>query len=322
MTVPLVAFLIACSATWLLIPVLRRAHVVDVPNPRSSHLTATPRGGGLGVLAGVAGGVLVAGAQEPQVVVVLGAGLLAGILGFVDDVWSLAVSVRLLAQAVLGLVVALWLASQHLGNAELIGVGGVIGAVWLVGYVNAFNFMDGINGISGLSAVVAGGWFAWLGQHYHQPAVAVLGLALAGASAGFLPWNLPKARVFLGDVGSYGIGMVVASTSLVGILNGIPLWVSAAPLAIYLTDTAWALTKRLLRGDSWREAHREHVYQRLVDTGWSHTAGAILVALAALLLAVTSAVLPVGWFGVCTLAVVLAYLGLPAAITARPVASK
>jgi UDP-N-acetylmuramyl pentapeptide phosphotransferase/UDP-N-acetylglucosamine-1-phosphate transferase len=142
----------------------------------------------------------------------------------------------------------------------------------------------------------------------------VLGLALAGAAAGFLPWNLPRARVFLGDVGSYGIGMVVAATSLTAVLDGIPLWMAAAPLAIYLTDTAWALAKRVRRGDSWREAHRDHVYQRLIDVGWSHTAGAVLVAAAAVFLAVISAVMPVGWFLVCAFAVVLGYLGLPTVV--------
>jgi UDP-GlcNAc:undecaprenyl-phosphate/decaprenyl-phosphate GlcNAc-1-phosphate transferase len=321
-TVLIAAFLVACVSTGLAIPLLRRADVVDVPNGRSSHISAVPRGGGIGVLVGVAVAVAVAGVRPQPAVVVVGAALIAGLLGLLDDVRALSALARLTVQAALGLIVAGWLTSQHVSQSSLVAVGAVAGTFWLVGYVNAFNFMDGINGISGLSAVVAGGWYGWLGQHYDQPTIAVLGLALAGASAGFLPWNVPRARVFLGDVGSYGIGMVVGCTSLIAVLDGIPVWVAVAPLAIYLADTAWALAKRLVRGESWREAHREHVYQRLVDFGWSHMAGAALVAAAAMFLAVISTVLPVGWFSVCALGVGLGYLALPALIVPRSEASR
>jgi UDP-GlcNAc:undecaprenyl-phosphate GlcNAc-1-phosphate transferase len=315
LTVLVVAFVLAAAGTGLAIPLLRRARVVDVPNVRSYHADVVPRGGGVAVLVGIAGAVAVATPRPAaEALVLVGSALFAGLLGLVDDVRSLPVPVRLAVQAVLALAVAGWVTAQHVSRPGIVVVGAVAGAVWLVGYVNAFNFMDGINGISGLSAVVAGGWYAWLGETHHQPVVTVLGLALAGASAGFLPWNVPRARIFLGDVGSYGIGMVIACTSLVAVLDGIPLWMAAAPLAIYLTDTAWALAKRLVRGDSWRDAHREHVYQRLVDTGWSHTGGAVLVATAALVLAVTSAALPIGWFVMCALGVVGGYLGLPALI--------
>jgi UDP-GlcNAc:undecaprenyl-phosphate/decaprenyl-phosphate GlcNAc-1-phosphate transferase len=323
LTVLVVAFVLAAAGTGLTIPLLRRARVVDVPNARSSHADVVPRGGGVAVLVGIAGAVAVATPRPAaEALVLVGSALFAGLLGLVDDVRSLPVPVRLAVQAVLALAVAGWVTAQHVSRPGIVAVGAVAGAVWLVGYVNAFNFMDGINGISGLSAVVAGGWYAWLGQDHHEPVVTVLGLALAGAAAGFLPWNVPRARVFLGDVGSYGIGMVIACTSLVAVLDGIPLWMAAAPLAIYLTDTAWALAKRLVRGDSWRDAHREHVYQRLVDTGWSHTAGAVLVATAALVLAVTSAALPIGWFVMCALGVVGGYLGLPALMGRQGEASR
>jgi UDP-GlcNAc:undecaprenyl-phosphate GlcNAc-1-phosphate transferase len=313
-TVLLVAALVAAVSTGLAIPLLRLAGVVDIPNSRSSHHTSVPRGGGVGVFAGLASAVAVVGVRSDEALLIIGAALIAGALGFLDDARSLPVFARLAVLAALAVVVAGWLTSQHVSHLGLASLVAVAGAIWLMGYVNAFNFMDGINGISGLSAVVAGGWYAWLGHHYDQPAIAVVGLALAGASAGFLPWNLPKARVFLGDAGSYCIGMAVGCTCLVAVLDGIPLWVAAAPLAIQLADTAWALVKRLSRGDSWCVAHREHVYQRLVDVGWTHTAGAALVASAAAFLAIASAVLPVGWFVMCAVGVVLCYLGLPAVV--------
>ena len=180
-----------------------------------------------------------------------------------------------------------------------------------MGYVNAFNFMDGINGISAMSAAVAGGWYAWLGLDTSTPSLVVLGLALAGAAIGFLPWNLPRARVFLGDVGSYGVGMLIAGLAVMAMASGGSILEAVAPLVVYIADTAWALLKRIWRGDSWHQAHREHVYQRLVDAGWPHAGAATLVAAFALIACGMAATLNVTAAAAGLLAIVLVYLAVP-----------
>ncbi|MEQ7008245.1 hypothetical protein ABN028_18905 [Actinopolymorpha sp. B17G11] len=281
----LAAGLACISLQGVLLPALRR-YVVDVPNGRSSHRSPTARGGGIAVVGGVWLGVVAGwfvGMPVPWAVVAVALGLSA-LLGLADDVRSVGVLPRLAIQLGLGLALALWVFRS--GTPQLTGIGFgmlvVVAAIWLAGFTNAYNFMDGINGISALTAVVAGSWYAYVGWEWQVEQLGVLGLAVAGAAAGFLPWNLPRARVFLGDVGAYAIGMSLAGLALWAAIAGVPLWSASAPLLVYVVDTGWTLTRRIVCGRPWREAHREHVYQRLVDGGWSHTRSAMLSALAAL----------------------------------------
>jgi UDP-N-acetylmuramyl pentapeptide phosphotransferase/UDP-N-acetylglucosamine-1-phosphate transferase len=276
------AFLVALVATGLTIPLLRRAQVLDVPNHRSSHVEVTPRGGGIGVAVGVAVGVALGGTDHDVAVVLVGSAL-AALIGLVDDLRGLHALARLGTQFLLAVGVVVLLLAGRDEAPVLLVLGGAVAVVWLVGCLNAFNFMDGVNAISGLTAAVCGGWYAWLGHDLASSALQVAGLALAGAALGFLPWNALRARVFLGDVGSYGIGFGIGGLALVSLLDGAS-WVRAlAPFAIYLADTAWTLVDRVRRGETWHEAHREHVYQRLVIAGWSHQATAVMVAGLALL---------------------------------------
>ncbi|MEQ7127280.1 hypothetical protein ABN034_22405 [Actinopolymorpha sp. B11F2] len=277
---------LACiSLQGVLLPVLRR-YVVDVPNGRSSHRSPTARGGGIAVVGGVWLGVIagwLVGLPIPWAVVAVALGLSA-LLGLADDIRSVGALTRLAIQLALGLALALWVFRS--GAPELTGLelGPLIllAALWLAGFTNAYNFMDGINGISAFTAVVAGTWYVYVGWEWQVEQLGVLGLAVAGAGAGFLPWNLPRARVFLGDVGAYAIGMSLAGLALWAAVAGVPLWSAAAPLLVYVVDTGWTLTRRIATGRPWRQAHRDHVYQRLVDGGWSHTQSSMLSAFAAL----------------------------------------
>ena len=316
MTVFVVASVVTLVVTGATIPLLHRARVMDVPNERSSHRQVIPRGGGLGVLAGLCAATAVA---QPggQVTAVLVVALLAGLLGLADDLSSLPATQRLLVQLILGFGLAAWLLRAHVEHLALLPLAVVVAAIWLVGYLNAYNFMDGINGISAASAAVAGAWYAWVGSDLEHRGLTLAGVALAGAAVGFLPWNSPKARVFLGDVGSYGLGMFIAALALLALLEGAVVVSAVAPLVIYLADTAWALVHRVRRGDPWRDAHREHVYQRLVDGGWSHLASATLVAAAATAVAVAAALLPVVWSAIVATLAAAAYLTLPAALARR-----
>lgn len=268
------AVIFSLGGVGLLLPILRRAQVMDVPNARSSHLTPTPRGGGLAVVAALILSSLVGWALDVEAAgAILAAVTAFAVIGFVDDLRSLNVGVRLGLQLLLSAGVAVTLLS---GGSSLFIL--LAATIALAGYTNAFNFMDGVNGISALNAAVAGAWFAILGFMHDEAALASLGLAITGASLGFLPWNAPRARVFLGDVGSYGLGFAVAASSLLAWSVDVPLLLAVAPLIIYVADTSWALVKRLWGGRPWHEAHREHVYQRLTDAGWPHLASGGLAA--------------------------------------------
>jgi UDP-N-acetylmuramyl pentapeptide phosphotransferase/UDP-N-acetylglucosamine-1-phosphate transferase len=137
--------------------------------------------------------------------------------------------------------------------------------------------MDGINGISSFTAIAAGATFALLGNYADVEVLEYGGIAIAAALLGFLPFNFPWARIFLGDVGSYSIGAWLAMLAVIGLRADLPPEAVFAPLALYLADTASTLVRRTTRGDKLFEPHREHTYQRLVDGGWGQSVMSLVV---------------------------------------------
>lgn len=254
---------------------------MDVPNHRSSHTIPVPRGGGLACVAGIAVALIVARAQDravPWLLVVIAA--LLSVVGFADDRRSLSTSFRLVAQIGVGAL---------MGSVVSGGWWIVLGAIVVPSVVNIVNFMDGINGITSLTMTVWGVTALAVGNAHAIPSLSAVGAFAAGSALGFLPWNIPTARLFLGDAGSYLFGAIVAAGLLLGWSRGAPVILIAAPLSLYFIDTATVLAKRALRGASVFEAHREHAYQRLTSiSGLPHTA--VSLAVAAL-----SAVITVSW---------------------------
>lgn len=213
-----------------------------------------------------------------------------GALGLVDDLRGVPALRRLVIQCVLASAALGWLLDGIAGPRWWrIAVACTV-AVWIVGYVNAFNFMDGINGIAAVQVVVAGSTWAVIGRTEGVPVLTAAAAAAAAAAAGFLPFNFPRARVFLGDVGSYFLGGWLAVVAVVGMREGVPPEAMLAPLAVFLADTASTLVQRVRRGERWYEAHRDHVYQRLTRRGWSHARTTVAAGAAMLLCAVLGSV--------------------------------
>ena len=296
---------------------LRQRGMMDVPNHRSSHAAITPRGGGLAVLAALLVGTL---SQSPRgtttAILVLGTSVL-GAVGLVDDLRGLQPKVRLVAQLGVGALAGLWLPAPMLALASLAAC-----ALWVASFVNAFNFMDGINGISALTALVAGISYATMGYSVDDAAILGFGAALAGAALSFLRFNVPRAQVFLGDVGSYGLGFAIAALGWAVWVAGIPLLLAIAPAAVYLVDTGSTLIARWRRGESLTEAHREHVYQRLTQGGWSHVRTSVFVACVQVAVVSTVALGFASSMWVATLAIpVLGLYWASPRIVRRPVVS-
>lgn len=291
---------------------LRRTGVVDRPNHRSSHRTPTVRGAGVLIAIG-APVATVAFAPGRTTAVLVAVGLALAAVGLADDLRTLGATVRLAAQGGAGVVLGLWVFDAR---PWWIALGA---AFFTVAYVNATNFMDGINGITGLHGAVFGGAIATAGIATEQSSLAVGGAALAGASLGFLPLNLPTARAFPGDVGSYAVGAWIAGLVALGLRFDVGVATLVGPGAVYLADTGWVLCKRALRGERLSEPHREHVYQRLVDGGWDHAPTAALVAVASALTATVGRLADTSsaWWLVGGAAVCAAYLALPSAVV-RP----
>jgi len=201
---------------------------------------------------------------------VLVAGACFGVIGLADDLWGIAVLARFglqLASAVPVLAI-LFPGSGGSGLWSLALAAAILG--WIVSYVNAFNFMDGIDGLSVAQVVIAGSAWALIGLDQDVNAIVAGGLILVAVALGFAPFNFPRAHVFLGDVGSYGLGALLAALAVVGVQAGIAPEAMLAPLAIYLADAGSTLALRAWRREKWYLPHCNHVYQRLVRQGWSH----------------------------------------------------
>ncbi|MDU0347382.1 glycosyl transferase family 4 [Actinomyces sp. MRS3W] len=329
----LVGFVAAAVVTALmttaLLPVLRRAQIVDIPVGRSLHVVPTPRGGGLAV---VLGSVLAVGitlavvwnrvgrfdllARFHVVMPGLATVLAFAVVGLVEDLFSLTATSRLCLQTGLGLFMGITVTLMTGANPWA----AVPVAVCTAGLVNVTNFMDGANGLASMHAVVAALWFVAVSLTHPVPGLPLVMMTVAGAAAGFLPFNAPRARVFLGDTGSYALGGAWSFAATICLASDVPTSAAVAPLLVLVADAGYTLWMRIYTGQRWYEPHKLHVYQRLVAFGWPHWAVALLVAgTAAVCSALAWAGLVLGrqllaW--VFIVVVLIAYLRLPVALGA------
>jgi len=240
--------------------------LLDQPGERRSHHVATPRGGGIAIvlamlLAGIVAATVFPAARTSVALACVGLLLVAGI-GWWDDHRPLPAIHRLLVHLMASglLALAVWLAS---GDVLLAGLVFLLSA----SLINLWNFMDGINGIAASHAVAAGLGLAWV----LPPPYAMAPLLLAAAALGFLPFNFPRARIFMGDVGSGALGYMVAALVGLGATHGTAAWPALLlPFSPFLVDAGFTLLSRMLGGQRWMEPHAQHVYQRAVRAGASH----------------------------------------------------
>lgn len=282
------AFGVAAIATGLMRRYALQRNLLDVPNLRSSHTSPMPRGGGVAiVITFLAAAFLLAvlGLMDAKVLsaLLIGGGAIA-LVGFLDDRGHLRNSVRLgvhLAAAVWAVILLGGIPESTLGNWGMHGIwiGRVMAVLTLVWTINLFNFMDGLDGIAGGEAVFvsgAGAWLNWYGGGASGLTAAML--CLAATNLGFLRWNWPPARIFMGDVGSGFLGFSLAVLGLAAGQKGVfPFEVWAILGGVFLVDATVTLIRRVLRGDKWFEAHRTHAYQHLARRWKGHLPVTILV---------------------------------------------
>lgn len=266
--------------------------LIDSPNERSSHTTDTPRGGGVGIVVTVVLATATLGATgmlDTRLALALSIGGAAvAAIGWLDDHRHVGAGWR----ALVHFLAAGWALFQ-LGGIPSLSIGpwtaevGLFGVplalltiVWLT---NLYNFMDGIDGIAATEAIFVAATAALLLGLHGAPGVALLCLLIGMASTGFLFWNWPPAKLFMGDVGSGFLGYCFAVLAIAGENSGaLPLGVWLLLLALFIADASYTLLARLLRGERVYEAHREHAYQYLVRRSGSHrrvTLGWILLNL-------------------------------------------
>ena len=269
-------FPLTLIASFLLTGVLRqyalKRSVLDIPNERSSHSVPTPRGGGVAIvisfLLALPALYLVGLLSITMMWGLLVGGLGIAVLGFLDDHGHIAARWRLLGH----FSAAMWvlyciggLAPINIfgfNDLNLLWVGHILAVFYIVWVLNLYNFMDGIDGLASVEAICAcvgiGVIYALLG--YAQELFLPLTLALA--VGGFLIWNFPPAKIFMGDAGSGFLGFTLAALSLQAAwFNPDLLWSWIILLGVFIVDATYTLFRRLLRGDKVYEAHRSHAYQ-------------------------------------------------------------
>lgn len=257
--------------TWLLRRYALAKSLMDIPNARSSHSVPTPRGGGVAIvvtflallpLLGWAGWL-----GWPSVIGLFGGGVWVAVVGFLDDHGHIAARWRLLAHFIGAGWLLAWLPALpqlalagYTFDLGLVGYG--LAALMLVWLLNLYNFMDGIDGIASIEAITVCVGGALLYALIGIPMLAAAPLLLAACVGGFLVWNFPPARIFMGDAGSGFLGLILGGMTLQAAwVTPQLLWGWLILLGVFIVDATFTLLRRLLRGDKVYEAHRSHAYQ-------------------------------------------------------------
>ena len=263
--------------------------ILDMPNERSSHQVPTPKSGGIAIVITFISGIIAISALGEETLinwhVLTGFSVSAVLIAFVsllDDlsIISSSLMARLLAQSVAALsciafgIVITEVSLPWIGVTQLGLVGAIVTFLWIIGLTNAYNFMDGLNGIAGGTAIIVGVFFSLISFQQGSNFAYLITYSLVAGSLGFLFFNFPKARLFMGDVGSAFLGFVFATLAIVAALydhSHTSLFVMPLLLFHFVYETFFTFIRRFVSGENVFEAHRTHFYQLLNQLGWSHT---------------------------------------------------
>lgn len=304
-------FLLAGISSFVLTDVLRRyalkKDLLDRPNQRSSHVVPTPRGGGVAIVVVFLACLIVLFLFDSislrLLIALFGAGGWVALIGFVDDHGHIQVHWRLMAHVAAAIWALIWLGGLppmilfgHLIDIGWLGHG--LAAVYLVWLLNLYNFMDGIDGIAGIEAITVslGGGVLYL-LSPNSSSEWLVPIMFLTAVVGFLFWNFPRAKIFLGDAGSGFIGLILGALSIHSAwVNPRLFWGWVILLGVFVVDATITLLRRIARGERFFEAHRSHAYQNASRKFESHKIVSLLVgAINLLWLLPVAIVVGLGW---------------------------
>jgi Fuc2NAc and GlcNAc transferase len=293
--------------------------LLDIPNNRSSHTVPTPRGGGLAIvivllMSGVVS-LFLPQAPIDVLVCLLLATLAFSLLGWQDDKHDLPASVRFLIQLLIAVFASgwlLWAAVPGYSTSFALLALLLLSTLWIAWMANLYNFMDGIDGISAVESLILGAttsyWFAISGV----ASMAIICIAVAGASVGFMRWNWSPAKIFMGDVGSLALGAFFAIIAIIGTTRlDIPFLAFLILYAVYLADSGVTLLHRIIKREKWWQAHRSHFYQRAVQSGFSHAQVSLSVMALNIIFAVLASLLIMGIINATAASVVTMAILMP-----------
>ncbi|MCH2244468.1 MULTISPECIES: MraY family glycosyltransferase [Crocosphaera] len=275
MTIYLVLFSLSFTISLIITFIIKQRfsqQLLDIPNERSSHTQPTPRGGGLGFIIAFAitSSVYIITNSSLEEFIFLWLVLVSlSIIGIIDDNQDVPAAIRYLVQLLAASIAIFHFHPFIFPGLDNLGIFGNIIAIALtvIGFtamINFYNFMDGLDGIvGGCSAVQLG----FLAIYFNQPLLWLLVAAIMG----FLWWNWSPAKIFMGDAGSTVLGATVAIALLNNHTDMIHAWSAVAIIFPLIADAIYTLVRRILKGENIFQAHRSHIYQRLQQSGWSHS---------------------------------------------------
>ena len=280
------AFAVGAGATGWIVSRGPSRRLVDRPNERSLHDRPVSRAGGIAIFAGVAAGLATAAlagsaaflaAPAPGYGWVLAGALVIAVVSFTDDVRRVSPAVRIVSHlAAAACVVLAGLPAERIvlpGAALPLGpaAGAIFTVLFVAWIVNLYNFMDGMDGFAGGMTAIGFATLAALCAGQGATGLAAAVLVVAAAALGFLPFNFPPAKMFMGDLGSTLLGYLCAVAMLWAERSAsVPLWVSVLVFSPFIVDATVTLARRTVAGERPWRAHRDHFYQRLVRLGWGH----------------------------------------------------
>lgn len=317
---------LACMAplSWLLTSILvvhgHRKALLAIPNERSSHSSPTPTSGGIAILITfllfLAWHHAEQGGVDIELVVLTAIGVTIGVLGYLDDRVEVPARWRLLLHLVGAAILvsgmnklpAIEIIGLELGDQTLIAAIYIFCLVWLI---NLFNFMDGIDGIAGvevISVLIGASMIMWLNN---QLGDTIWLVALTLSVAGFLVVNWAPAKIFMGDIGSGFLGVMLGGFALITAAKGaVSIWSWAILLAVFVADASVTLVRRAMRGEKFYQAHRSHAYQILARRMSSHSKVSLIVLAVNLIWLLPLAYLVNSWHHLGFAIAVIAYLPL------------
>lgn len=277
---------LVCLAALLTRTMLQRIRIMDLPNQRSSHSQPRPKSGGLAIVATFVVGLLLLACFGHSTMLgsryflgFVASALAIAAISLYDDVHGKSFTIKLWTQASAALLIMTFglvidqLAMPWFGMVALGWLAYPVTFLWLVGLTNAFNFMDGLDGLAGGVALIAGLAFAIITLDQGSTFMPMVSLVIVAGVSGFMLFNFPPARIFMGDVGSAFLGFVFATIAIIAARydqSHTSFLVMPLLLFNFIFDTSFTLARRFMAGQRLTEAHRDHLYQRFQQLGYSH----------------------------------------------------
>ncbi len=256
-------------------------YVLDHPNERSMHEFPTPRAGGLAIFITLTIALLILSAFSylnlNSIAWLALSSVIVAVISYIDDHSHIPFIIRLLVQTIAALL--LIYSGLSISDIQIPGllielpvyISYLITGLFIVWMTNLYNFMDGMDGFAGGMTVIGFGSFALVGWFSGNTEFMLINLVTAASAAGFLVFNFPPAKIFMGDVGSSFLGFMAAGCAIwASKLEILPLWFSILIFSPFIVDATVTLLRRLVTGERIWEAHKTHYYQKLAQSGWGH----------------------------------------------------